>query len=478
MIQFFRQHSTKVVWVIIILFLATMCSGLMLRGFFDGKSTGSSKPSDSVIASAGDIHIERKLYENYYGNNLYTFQVNRPFQKPTPELLEAIQLDALNKSVQFYILSLGAERQKVKVSGSELKQHMFALMTQMGFKSKKELKEKLKENKMSFGDFEDAQRQELILQKFMAQLQSKVTVSDADVDQKYTDVEVSHILIRLTPSRNVSQASQLAKEIKTKIAAGMPFEEAVRVYSEDLNTKQVGGKLGWLGPNVMPALFTMMHATKTGDVSQPFLTQFGYHLIKVGAKRDRLRPLDLNYDREKQVILNQKRQQVIDAFIQTELAGKPFTYSDPYLEGHSYKRDGQFEKARGAYQRAVSLSPNSSIPHYYIAEIYLAENQNALAKEELQKAVIKGELNPNFDIPSVHMLIAYVYSLEKDAANVKTALDKALALSENDYLALQQLKPLLQKLGTQAQRDRFNTYAAAIEAKLSELIKAQQAKQR
>ena len=480
MIEFFRKHSTKVVWVIIIIFLVTTISGIVLQGLFSGNAPSKSmshKPSEGVIAVAGDIQVDRSIYDQYLNENVYSFQISRPFQVPSPEVLEWLQMDAFSKSVQYLVMQKGASDSKVKVTKAELKQHMTAILPQMGFKSESEFKKKLKERQMKYKDFVNSQKQDLEVQKFMGLLQSKVTVSDVDVDRKYTDVDVQHILFRITPERKLPQAATFSSEVRSKIAQGLDFNEAVRLYSDDESSKQSGGRLGWLGQDVIPAMYDVMHSLKIGEVSQPFLTRFGYHIIKVAGKRDRLRPLDLNYDREKQTILSQKRQQVSEAYLQTQLAGKTFEFSDPFLEGHHRKREGKLEAVRGAYQRAVSLMPNSALPHSFIAQIYLSEGQGALAKDELLKASVKGELNASYDLASVHMMLAYIHSLEKDPSNVKLSLDKALSLSENDYLALQQLKPLIQKMGSDAQKAKFNQLAIALEAKISEAVKAQQAKQ-
>ncbi len=479
MIQFFRNHSSKVVWVIIVIFLLTMFSGLLLKGVYSGRMLGrtaTQHSSEGVVATVGDYQVGHQLYDHYLSDDLYLFQASRPFQKPSPEILEMLQMDALSKSVQYLVMLNGAHHHKIKVTRSEFEQHMASLMTQFGFKSKSELKKKLKERHMSYGDFEDSQEDDLMVQKFMGFLQSKVTVSDADVDHQYTDVDVQHILFRITPTRSVAETVSVSRAVKLKIDRGLDFGEAARLYSDDVESKNLGGHLGWLSPNVLPEMFEMMHSLHPGQVSQPFLTRYGYHLIKVVAKRDRVRPLDLNYDREKQVILNQKRQQVSDAYMQTELSGKQFQFNEPFLEGHHHKREGKLNEALGAYQRAVSVMPNSPLPHYYIAQIKVAQHHLDLAKEELLKASVKGELNPALDLPGVHMVLAQIYAMQKDAEHVRLSLDRALALSQNDYLAMQQLKPFIQKFGSSAQQATFHQYVTPLESKITALIKAEQAK--
>jgi len=96
-----------------------------------------------------------------------------------------------------------------------------------------------------------------------------------------------------TPApRSDEQALALVAEIKQKLDGGGDFAALAAQYSEDTGSKAQGGELGWFGKGQMVAEFEdAASKLQPGQVSDPVLTQFGYHLIKV-EERDPARAID------------------------------------------------------------------------------------------------------------------------------------------------------------------------------------------
>jgi len=116
---------------------------------------------------------------------------------------------------------------------------------------------------------------------------------------KYTtpdQVRVAHILIR-TDKHSKDEALKIAQEVRAKaVAEGADFTAVARQYSEDPTVKSNGGNLGWLAARqVDRAFWTGANAlTKPGEVSEPVLSQFGYHIIRLeGKKAAELQPFEV-----------------------------------------------------------------------------------------------------------------------------------------------------------------------------------------
>jgi len=96
-----------------------------------------------------------------------------------------------------------------------------------------------------------------------------------------------HILIEIEKDAKediIQAALQKAKEIKAQIDKGESFEELAKKHSQDPGSADKGGDLGYFGagfmdPNYDKAMFSMQE----GEVSEPILSAFGYHIIKLEA---------------------------------------------------------------------------------------------------------------------------------------------------------------------------------------------------
>lgn len=101
------------------------------------------------------------------------------------------------------------------------------------------------------------------------------------------EVEVSHIMIR-TGERDEVKSKNLIFEIHDQLRGGALWEELCKQYSEDPGTKNSGGKLRPFGVRAMESVpefdrvaFSLQNP---GDISDPFQTQYGWHIVKLERK--------------------------------------------------------------------------------------------------------------------------------------------------------------------------------------------------
>ncbi len=100
------------------------------------------------------------------------------------------------------------------------------------------------------------------------------------------EVEVSHILLRGEP--NDTKVKNKIFEIYDQLKAGKSWDELCSEFSEDANTKNTGGKLRAFGigalasvPEFEKTAFAMKNA---GDISDPFQSNIGWHIIRLEKK--------------------------------------------------------------------------------------------------------------------------------------------------------------------------------------------------
>ncbi len=99
-------------------------------------------------------------------------------------------------------------------------------------------------------------------------------------------VDASHILIDLR-TRDRETALKLAQDVRAKLVAGAEFHALAREVSDDSSAKQNGGALGWFDAKTMDPAFTEVAFSmkNVGDLSQPVLSSFGYHIIRLDGRR-------------------------------------------------------------------------------------------------------------------------------------------------------------------------------------------------
>ena len=92
----------------------------------------------------------------------------------------------------------------------------------------------------------------------------------------------SHIIVRWGPSyaaKTKEEAEKRINEIYKKLQNGADFAELAKKYSDDPRTAQLGGDLGY--NRLIPEMDSVKKTLKLNEISKPFLSPFGYHILKV-----------------------------------------------------------------------------------------------------------------------------------------------------------------------------------------------------
>ncbi len=91
--------------------------------------------------------------------------------------------------------------------------------------------------------------------------------------------------------------AQTLATARAQITSGTPFAELAASLSQDPNSADNGGELPWFSQGQMPpAMEQVANALSPQEISQPFRTQFGWHLMQVLEKR--VRQIDEQTQRE------------------------------------------------------------------------------------------------------------------------------------------------------------------------------------
>ncbi|MDE2148225.1 MAG: LPS assembly protein LptD [Gammaproteobacteria bacterium] len=109
---------------------------------------------------------------------------------------------------------------------------------------------------------------------------------DAGQRQTVEETHVEHILLAPNAIRDDDASKALAEQLYQKIVAGADFATLAKQYTDDTGSKAQGGDLGWQPPGVfVPEFQQHIDALQPGQVSRPFRSKFGWHIVKVLGRR-------------------------------------------------------------------------------------------------------------------------------------------------------------------------------------------------
>lgn len=146
-----------------------------------------------------------------------------------------------------------------------------------------------------------------------------IQISEAEMRDYYKknpEYRSSHILIEYKPDATVEQkalALKRANEIYEEVKKSKrPFEELVKLYSDDTLSKNSGGDIGFQNRiTVVPTYYEAMVALKPNEISKPVPTLYGYHIIKVTGRRSYD---DANKRQIRAAVFDVKRKRLFDQY--------------------------------------------------------------------------------------------------------------------------------------------------------------------
>lgn len=131
-----------------------------------------------------------------------------------------------------------------------------------------------------------------------------------------TQTHARHILIR--PDELISDEDAEARlgQLLMRIKGGDDFADLARGHSNDSVSAADGGSLGWVSPgDLVPEFEAAMNSLAPGEVSAPFKTQFGYHIVQVLERREHDSTEDVKRAKAREAIRKRKLEEAHDNWL-------------------------------------------------------------------------------------------------------------------------------------------------------------------
>ncbi|MBM2834097.1 MAG: Peptidylprolyl isomerase [Candidatus Brocadiaceae bacterium] len=265
-----------------------LLSCLLVISFLRGALSAEKKhQNEEVIAMVNG----KKITQVDLANRL------EAFRNTDAETLNTIKQEILDQLITDILLEEFIDKQGLVVASEEIEREVNQVRSNITGNQKdsgQSLEKVLAAIGSNIGEFKSSIKHSLALGKYF---NNKI---DDRTLEKYFDgnkslfngesVKVCHILIDtrdMKTQEELSHTLEQIKSIKREIDSGAAFDEMAKKYS-NCPSAQNGGDLGFIQRkgNLAKSFLDTAFSLRTGQVSDPVQTEFGYHLIKVTEKKE------------------------------------------------------------------------------------------------------------------------------------------------------------------------------------------------
>jgi foldase protein PrsA len=229
------------------------------------------------------------------GEKIYASQVDEQYTqmqgqlqgKQDAKMEKQFKQRILDKLISDALMMQGADELGIKPTDKEIEDRYAQLKKQ--FATEAQFNDALQKAKLTPDRLKESIKQQIVQQKVMAKISKNEKISDKKIADFYkqnkaqfVQPEKYHVLQVLVAKKD----KKLADKVYTELKGGATFAAMAKKYSIDPQSKQNGGDIGFVSANeVVPEFGTVVQKLKPNEISKPFQSTFGWHIIEVVGKR-------------------------------------------------------------------------------------------------------------------------------------------------------------------------------------------------
>lgn len=253
-------------------------------------------PAEQVAAYVGDGVILESEVQAYAA-----YLVNDPAFRDAFATPDSARRYALDDLIARKLLVRQAEIDSIEVTGEEIEARLGTMIENMksNFPSEADFYQELEKANLRLDDLKEHYRENIRTQLILTRLVNKqvvpsITVSPIAIRAFYDEhrdsiavvparIKLAHIIVPIRQSEaEQKRGFERALEVYKLLLAGGDFGVIAQEFSDDPNSRKAGGMLGKLKRGEVLAEFEEnLFGLKPGEVSQPFPTRLGFHIVEV-----------------------------------------------------------------------------------------------------------------------------------------------------------------------------------------------------
>lgn len=286
---------------------ALLGASAVLAALLIGSGCSGNMRGPDVMATVNGHKIERSELDKYYNNQT----ADNP-QKPNEEQADSLRLSILKQLIDDEMLMQRAEKLGLLATDDEVNSKLAEIKAPF---SQEEFDKRLKAKGLTIDDFKHDLRRSITIEKVVnKEVTSKINITDADITSYYNQhkaefnfiepqYHLAQIVVTTQPSpqmksgnkaQNEAEAKKKIQMIENRLDSGEDFATVAMAYSEQPETAQNGGDLGFVPESSLKADRTAYDAinklragqyTPVMTVGDPNSHQiFGYRVVKLISK--------------------------------------------------------------------------------------------------------------------------------------------------------------------------------------------------
>ncbi len=130
------------------------------------------------------------------------------------------------------------------------------------------------------------------------------------------EVNTRHIVAKIDEITSAEDAKEKIDSLRARAVAGEDFGKLAKAESQDPNTASAGGDMGWFEKNAFgPEIGTLISGLAENEISEPFRTELGYHVLQRLGSRDRDRTADYEREQARDTIRKRRAEEEYENFV-------------------------------------------------------------------------------------------------------------------------------------------------------------------
>jgi foldase protein PrsA len=323
--------------------IALLAVGLVAAFIAVGCGSENQSVGANDVAVVGDEPITKEQFDQLLDRARENYKKNgQEFPAAgTPEYV-ALRRQAMQFLVQREQFEQKAEELGLKISDSDVEKQIQTVKAQYFGKDgkcdaacEKKYQAEIKKQGVSDEQVREDVRASVVQSKIYEKVTAGTTVSDKDVEDYYKKNKQNYIQPASRDVRHILVKKRaLAESLYQRAKSGENFAALAKKFSTDPGTKKQGGKLPIAKGRQVPEFDKAAFALKTGEISEPVKTSYGWHIILAltGIKKQKVTPLSEVKPAIRQQLLQQEKTDAMKDWV--EETQKGFEEKTTYQVGY------------------------------------------------------------------------------------------------------------------------------------------------